>query len=134
DQVSATLSKQDPGHQSGSTGSDQSHLASRMRCGPPPLMRRLPANKKARIAAGFLSCRCLAGFVLPAAISTAAEAEGYAGAAAIIAGSAAVVAVRARRVVAIAVVIRPVMTVAPVAMVMVMATPMPVAMARADVG
>ena len=93
----------------------------------PNLWRRvLSAYEKARIAAGFLSCRILTS---PAAISATAEAEGYAGAAAIIAGSAAVVAVRARGVVAVAVVIRPVMTVAPVAMVMVMTTPMPVAMA-----
>lgn len=94
------------------------------------------ANKrKARIAAGFLIYQLCLPDLLPAAISAAAEAEGYTGAAAIIAGSA-VVAVRARSVVAVAVVVRPVMTVAPVAVVMTspmpMATPVPVL--RADVG
>ena len=70
--------------------------------------------------------------LLPAAISAAAEAEGYAGATAIVAGTA-VIAVRARRVVAIAVVVRPVMMVAPVAMVVMIAAPMTMAVARTDV-
>ena len=77
---------------------------------------------------------CFAGFVLPAAVAAAAEAEGDAGAAAVIARSA-VIAVRTRGVVAVAIVMRPVMTVAPVAMVVVvMSSPMPMTLARTDVG
>ena len=73
--------------------------------------------QKARIAAGLLSCLLSCRILtLPAAICAAAEAEGYAGAAAIIARSATIVAVRARGVVAIAVGVRPVMAVAPVVM------------------
>ncbi len=70
--------------------------------------------------------------LLPAAIAAAAEAEGYAGATAIVAGTA-VIAVRAWRVVAIAVVVWPVVMVAPVAMVVMIAAPMTMAVARTDV-
>ena len=56
-------------------------------------------RKKPALLRAFLS--------LPAAVSAAAEAEGYAGSAAVIAGSA-VVTVRARSVIAVAVVVRPV--------------------------
>ena len=64
----------------------------------------------------------------PAAISAAAEAEGYAGSTAIVAGT--VIAVLARGVVAIAPVVGPVVTVVPV----VMAVPMPMTVARTDIG
>src|SRR6185295_19268362 len=74
--------------------------------------------------------------VLPATIAAAAEAEGDAGAAAVIARTVAaivagtVIAVPARRIVVVAAVVRPVVTVAPVVMAM---PPMPMAVLRADI-
>src|SRR5262245_946932 len=69
--------------------------------------------------------------LLPA-VATGAEAEGYAGAATVIAGT--VIAVGARGVVVVAAIVRPVMTVVPVAMApIVMAVPMAMAVLRADV-
>src|SRR6185369_10515051 len=90
------------------------------------------ATKKPAKLAGFLSHSP----VLPAAIAAAAEAEGDAGAAAVIARTVAaivtgtVIAVPARRIVVVAAVVRPVVTVAPVVMAM---PPMPMAVLRADI-
>ena len=76
-------------------------------------------TKKPALLRAFLS--------VPAAMSAAAEAEGYAGSTTIVAGT--VIAVLARGMVAIAPVVGPVVTVVPV----VMAVPMPM-VARTDIG
>ncbi|XIA65216.1 hypothetical protein ACFIOY_02060 [Bradyrhizobium sp. TZ2] len=55
DQVSATLSKQDPGHPSCKFNSGKVDVASAANESPaPPLAQELSAYEKARIAAGFL--------------------------------------------------------------------------------
>ena len=86
---------------------------------PSPAPRSLVQKKPALLRA-FLS--------VPAAMSAAAEAEGYAGSTAIVAGT--VIAILARGVVAIAPVVGSVVTVVPV----VMAVPMPMTVARTDIG
>ena len=121
DQVSANLSKQDPGHpvMPGRFANPRDKVTRRG--------DRERAHKKARIV------RLRARLFLPAATAAAAEAEGYTRSAAVVAVRTRV-SVRARGVIVMAPVVRPVMAVVPVVMTTPMIMPAPVpAVLRADV-